>query len=91
MKKMIEVYGADSFVPQIRQIFLEGTEQERIQKCISWEHRVLERILGHPRWINRFIGSEVYQKFVLIKFVFYVFIYQSNNITKNIYFDILSF
>lgn len=58
VKKMIEVYGADSFVPQVRQIFREGTEQERIQKCISWEHRVLERILGHPRWINRFIGSE---------------------------------
>ena len=57
IKKMIELYGSDSFVPKIRKIFTTGTEQENIEQCIMWETKVIRKIVGHPNWVNRFTAK----------------------------------
>lgn len=54
---MIEIYGADSFVIEIRKVFSEGSEQERIEKCIKWENKIIKKVIGNPMWINRFYSD----------------------------------
>lgn len=56
IKNLIEQYGADSFEPQVRQVF------EQADATTRWEHRVLTRIdaANNPTWINRHNGGNTF-------------------------------
>lgn len=61
IKKMIELYGVDSFTTEIRKVFSEGSEQEKIEKCVRWENKIIKKVIGNPQWINRFYSDGVYR------------------------------
>lgn len=53
IKKLIELYGKESFEIQIRRIF------DCPQKCLTFENKVIKRLIKHPLCVNGHFGFGV--------------------------------